>query len=135
MRRTTISDMGVLHRMRTRLADALQGAAGADGAYAGGRRLRQLKRYREAAEAFEQAETQYRERLGRTHSRVVDTMAQRAWCLVAMGLPKEAAELYRSAIEAKLINGDASKPTVGELRDLLADADRRSAAGDLGVNT
>jgi tetratricopeptide (TPR) repeat protein len=116
-------------RLRIRVADALQSAAGPDGAYAGGRKLMKLRRYSEAAEGFAQAERQYSERLAANHPRVVDALAQRAWCLVAMDDVTAGIAAYRHALELKSSSGDSDPPSATELRGLLADAERRKSLG------
>jgi uncharacterized protein YjaG (DUF416 family) len=53
-------------------------------------------------------------------------MSQRAWCLVALGRPSEGAEVYRAALDRRLLREDDLLPASSELSRLLADAEQRA---------
>ena len=108
--------------VRLRLAEWLLRSAGPDGAYAGGRRYARKGNYEVGIAAFARAERQYAERLGPTNPGVIDAMAQRAWCLIALGRLREGEELYKKALAAKVGRLDDLPPRVEELHRLLADA-------------
>ena len=110
-----------------RLGDWLQSIAGPDGAYAVGRRCERKGDYAGGIAVFAEAEREYAKRLGPASPRVVDAMAQRAYCLIKVGRLPEAVELYERALEAKLNGPDEGPPPLDQLRRLLADARQRLA--------
>lgn len=57
-------------------------------------------------------------------------MAQKGYCLMALGRVQEGVSVYREALEAKTAEGDASVPNATDLRRLLADAERRQMSGE-----
>jgi tetratricopeptide (TPR) repeat protein len=114
-------------RLRFRIGDWLQSIAGPDGAYAVGRRYARNGNYEGSIAVFAQAEREYATRLGPASPRVIDAMAQRAYCLIALGRLPEGVELYERALEAKLDRPDDGPPPLDQLRRLLADARQRLA--------
>ena len=116
-----------MRRVLLKFADWLQALAGPDGAYAVGRKYARERKFDLAIDIFSQAELEYVKRLGPTSPRVVDAMAQRAYCLVALGRLPEGVELYERALEAKLVHPDGGPPPLDQLRSLVADARQRLA--------
>jgi len=115
-----------VRRVVRRLANWLYALGGPDGAYGLGRRRIRQRRYEEAAAWFGRAEREYCARSGASSSRVIEAMSQRAWCLVALGRPSEGAEVYRAALDRRLLREDDLLPASSELSRLLADAEQRA---------
>jgi hypothetical protein len=99
--------------VRLRLAEWLQRSAGPDGAYAGGRRYARKGNYEVGIAAFARAERQYAERLGPTNPGVIDAMAQRAWCLIALGRLREGTRCKGGATGRSSAPGGGTAPLIG----------------------
>ena len=114
------------------MGQQLQNWAGPDGAYGYGRRQLTKGLYLDALQAFEEAEFLYRQTFGDDSPRVVDAMAQRAWCLVALGRFQDGVDVYRRALDLKRASAADGPPPVEELIRLLGDAEVRVTDRRLG---
>jgi tetratricopeptide (TPR) repeat protein len=99
----------LLGKGKARLEDWLLELAGPGGAFSAG--LQNLKNGRlgVAAEGFADAERLYIERYGRSHPRVSQAIAFRAWCLANSGRPADAVGLYEEAIELERGHVDGAR--------------------------
>ena len=95
----------------------LDKVVGAKGALAAGHSFARKGKFAVAAEAFEDAERLYAEQLGRSHPRVAEVIAYRAWCYAKSGRAADAVALYEEAIELERghVDGERALQLVEQL--------------------
>jgi tetratricopeptide (TPR) repeat protein len=115
--------------VKARLEGWLSNLAGPGGAFTAGLQNMNKGEFVVAAEAFADAEELYSERFGRSHPKVSQAIAFRAWCFAKSGRPGDAIALYEKAIE--LERGRVDGARAKQLVEQLAWA-RGKLEGDVG---